>query len=306
MGKTFEEIISMPSDELQERLANLVGLDTYKDKLIKILTILLNPDKLQRWFDKNHPNANNVSSFINRKPPLIILEGDVGCGKTELGTSIGDSVARKEKIEILLYPMSLSSRGEGRVGEMTQLITSGFDEVIEMGKKFLSKTSKKARGAVILLVDEADSLAQSRENNQMHHEDKAGVNAFIRGIDRMGYAKIPAATILCTNRINSIDPALRRRATLVLSFKRPDQQQRFEVLKNPLGSLGLTEKEILDISNVDGSEDGTIDYTFTMSDIIQRLLPEIIIDAFPDSPVTYQKVKSIVSSMKPTPPFHEQ
>ena len=79
MGKTFEEIISMPSDELQERLANLVGLDTYKDKLIKILTILLNPDKLQRWFDKNHPNANNVSSFINRKPPLIILEGDVGC-----------------------------------------------------------------------------------------------------------------------------------------------------------------------------------------------------------------------------------
>ena len=39
--------------------------------------------------------------------------------------------------------------------------------------------SRSGRGAVILLVDEADALAQSREAAQMHHEDRAGVNAFL-------------------------------------------------------------------------------------------------------------------------------
>jgi AAA+ superfamily predicted ATPase len=67
------------------------------------------------------------------------------------------------------------------------------------------------RGAVILLVDEADALAQSREAAQMRHEDRAGVNAFIRGVDRIGNG-LPAAVIMCTNRLSALDPAVRRRA----------------------------------------------------------------------------------------------
>ena len=39
----------------------------------------------------------------------------------------------------------------------------------------------------------------------MHHEDKAGVNAFIRGIDRIANAKLPAAVLMCTNRISALD-----------------------------------------------------------------------------------------------------
>lgn len=70
----------------------------------------------------------------------------------------------------------------------------------------------------MLLIDEADALAQSRENAQMHHEDRAGVNAFIRGIDRIANQKLPAAVLMCTNRLKALDPAVQRRAAEVLTF----------------------------------------------------------------------------------------
>ena len=51
---------------------------------------------------------------------------------------------------------------------MTQLLSSAFDYTLAEATR-LKSTSGRARGAVILLVDEADALAQSREAVQMHH-----------------------------------------------------------------------------------------------------------------------------------------
>ena len=67
----------------------------------------------------------------------------------------------REKIEITLFPLSLSTRGQGRVGEMTQLLSAAFEYTVDEAGKLKSR-SGRARGAVILLVDEADALAQSR------------------------------------------------------------------------------------------------------------------------------------------------
>ena len=41
---------------------------------------------------------------------------------------------------------------------------------------------RKPELAAILLIDEADALAQSPAQSQMHHEDRAGVNALVRKI----------------------------------------------------------------------------------------------------------------------------
>ena len=102
----------------------------------------------------------------------MILAGDVGTGKTELASTVGDPVARQEGINITLYPLSLSTRGSGRVGEMTKLMSAAFDETYKTALA-LKGRGAKASGAVILLVDEADAIVQSRENDQMHHEDRA-------------------------------------------------------------------------------------------------------------------------------------
>jgi AAA+ superfamily predicted ATPase len=235
----FEQRLTYPDIDAQERLSRLVGLDGHKERLTKILALLVNPASLESWSKKFHPAANGALKTLLQRPPLVVLAGDVGAGKSELAQTIGDSVARQEKIDITLLPMSLASRGQGRVGEMTQLISAAFEHTVDEARK-MKGSGTKARGAVILLVDEADALAQSRESAQMHHEDRAGVNAFIRGIDRLGNGGLPAAVIMCTNRLNALDPAVKRRAADILIFQRPDEAQRRAVLAEPLNQLGLT------------------------------------------------------------------
>ena len=156
--------------------------------------------------------------------------GDVGCGKSALAESIADPVAREQRIQITLFPMSLSARGQGRVGEMTRLLSTAFDYTYSEAKKLACENGEGSRGAVILLIDEADALAQSREAAQMHHEDRVGVNALIRGVDRLAKSRLPVAVIMCTNRLDALDSAIRRRAADTLAFYRPDRNQHHAVL----------------------------------------------------------------------------
>lgn len=304
LDELFERRITYPDFEPQQRLARLVGLDDQKDRLTKILGMLVNPAGLAGWAEKHHPRATAMLETVLRRPPLVVLAGDVGSGKTELAETIGDAVARLEGIDITLYPLSLSSRGQGRVGEMTQLISAAFDYTVEAAQK-LKSASGKSRGAVILLVDEADALAQSRENAQMHHEDRAGVNAFIRGIDRIANSRLPAAVIMCTNRLNALDPAVRRRAADVLSFNRPSDEQRRFIFTSQLAPLGLASAHIDKLVELTGPRPGQVP-GFTFSDINQRLIPSIVLAAYPDKPVDARIAILTAQNMSPTPPFQDR
>ena len=303
MDELFENRVCYPDPDAQERLGLLVGLDDHKTRLTKVLSLLVNPAGLEAWAKKHHPGATNALKALLRRPPLVVLSGDVGSGKSALAESIGDAVARRENIAVTLLPLSLSTRGQGRVGEMTQLISSAFDYTIAEATK-LKASSGKARGAVILLVDEADALAQSRETSQMHHEDRAGVNAFIRGIDRLGNGRLPAAVIMCTNRLGALDPAVKRRAAEILVFKRPDDAQRRAVLSEPLRHLGFINTQIDNVVACTGAL-GEREYGFTFSDLTQRLLPAIVLDSYPDQSVSPARALEVVRSLLPTPPFQE-
>lgn len=304
IDELFERRLTYPDIDPQERLARLIGLDDQKARLTKILALLVNPTGLETWTQTHHPKAKGLLKTVLRRPPLVVLAGDVGSGKTELAETIGDAVARQEKIGITLFPLSLSSRGQGRVGEMTQLLSAAFDYTVAEATKLKSSTGR-ARGAVILLVDEADALAQSRESAQMHHEDRAGVNAFIRGIDRLGNGQLPAAVIMCTNRLGALDPAVKRRAADILAFGRPDELQRHAALAGTLEVLGFSEKQIAEIVTATGQSKGDT-YGFTFSDLTQRLLPGIVLDAYPSGAVVPTRALEIARAMKPTPPFEEK
>ncbi|WP_163268304.1 AAA family ATPase [Chelativorans alearense] len=303
LDELFERRITYPDFEPQERLARLVGLDDHKARLAKILGLLVNPAGLEAWAKKHHPGANGVLHAVLRRPPLVVLAGDVGSGKSELAETIGDAVARQEDIEITLFPMSLSTRGQGRVGEMTQLLSAAFDYAHTEASK-LKGSGARSRGAVILLVDEADALAQSREAAQMHHEDRAGVNAFIRGVDRLANSRVPAAVIMCTNRLTALDPAVRRRAADILTFQRPDETQRRAVLGPAFKQLGFSQPQIDAVVTATGATEGG--YGFTFSDLTQRLLPAIVLDAYPTRTVTAARALEITRTMAPTPPFQDR
>jgi AAA+ superfamily predicted ATPase len=300
----FERRLTFPDPVARQRLAALVGLDDHKQRLMKILGLLINADGLKKWAEKHHPHLNGSLKSILRRPPLVVLAGDVGSGKTELAETIGDEVARQENIDVTLFPLSLATRGQGRVGEMTQLISAAFDHTVTEASK-LKAASGKSRGGIILLIDEADALAQSREAAQMHHEDRAGVNAFIRGVDRIGNGSLPAAVIMCTNRLGALDPALRRRAAEILQFQRPDDVQRRALLGQPLRELGFSVSQIEQVVALTGPKAGMA-YGYTFSDLTQRLLPAIILDAYPTKPVSATRAIEIVKAVVPTPPFQEK
>ncbi len=299
----FERPVTLPDPDARARLERLVGMEDKVKRLANMLGVLINPHGLQKWLGDHHAGAATLLDIVLRRPPLVILSGDVGSGKTELAETIGDLVARQEKIDITLLPLSLSSRGQGRVGEMTQLISAAFEHAHTEATKFKSSRGP-ARGGVILLVDEADALAQSREAEQMHHEDRAGVNAFIRGVDRLARAHLPAAVLMCTNRLTALDPAVRRRAADILQFSRPTDDQRRHLFEQWLGAAGFKKSDLDALVQATG-DSGCRGYGYTFSDITQRLLPAIVLDAYPSNPITPQRALEIARSTEPTPPFRD-
>lgn len=296
----FERRMSYPHPDARDRLARLVGLDDHISRLTKVLGLLVHPAGLVRWSERHHPGANRLIESVLQRPPLVILGGDVGSGKTELAETIADAVARQEEIEIDLLPLSLAARGAGKVGEMTQLISAAFDFTVKEATA-IEKNEAGSEGAVILLVDEADALAASRETPEMHHEEVSAVNAFIRGIDRLANRRMPAAVIMCTNRYDALDPAVTRRSAEILTFGRPDEEKRRLLLGPKLAELGFDQAEIDAIVVATGERDGHAGFTF--SDLTQRLIPAIVLDAYPDRSILPSRALAIAQEMVPTQPF---
>ncbi len=245
-----------------------------------------------------------AAAEVSHRTPLIVLGGDVGTGKTEVAETFGDSVARSMKVDITLYPLALSARGKGAVGEMTSLLTEAFAEVRKSASSARDSKGRIKRG-LILLVDEADALAQSRELAQMHHEDRAGVNALIRGIDGLRDDKLPVLTILCTNRPDALDPAVLRRAAALLDFARPNDDQRRQLFDRLLDDSHVDQAAIDKLVSLTGPKAGTA-YGCTYSDIRQRLVPDAVLEAVRnDVRLTGDRLVALAETFVPTRRFEE-
>lgn len=276
----------------------MFDLDDVKRSVATAIGVALRPDKLRAWAAK-HGTVTAVQMVANRAP-LFIFGGDVGTGKTELAETIGDAVGRAERMEILLYRLSLTARGTGLVGEMTQRLSNAFATVLSEAKTWKNNGAK--RTGAILFVDEADAVAQSRAAYQMHHEDRAGVNALIRSIDDLSRAQVPVVVIMATNRLNALDPAIRRRAANVYAFQRPNDAQRANLIEKLLPDLNLSAAQLSEVVDATGTGHGS--YGFSYSDIVQRLIPDALLTAFAeDRALDAETLVHAARGMQATPPF---
>jgi AAA+ superfamily predicted ATPase len=292
----FEEVLELPDPAAQRRHARLVGLDHIKHRLDKEAALLLNPKLLRDWSERNHQGkVIAVVAQFEERPPLLVFAGDVGTGKSTLAESFGDSIARTHHIAVRVMRLSLRTRGTGAVGEMTRLLSAAFDAVIEQAR------GTGDRAATILVIDEADALAQSRELIQMHHEDRAGVNTLIRGIDQLAAERLPVLVVMCTNRLAALDPAMRRRAAAEFCFDRPNEAQRAQVLRETLNGADLGEDDITRLARLTG--DDARGYGYTYSDLVQRLIPAAVLAAYPDQPLTADVLAAQIALHPPTTPF---
>ncbi|MDQ0930796.1 AAA family ATPase [Streptomyces turgidiscabies] len=298
----FHPVIELPEAIRRARYNRLVGLDSMKARLRKEATLLADPRLLQAWASRHHGGDLAALTLFADRAPLFVFAGDVGSGKSALAESFGCDLADQLDLPVFLYRLKLATRGSGLVGEMTALIGDAFTHLHAEGRR--AQGARGVNSVLILVVDEADALVQSREAQQMHHEDRAGVDAFLAGIDSLASAKIPVIIVLCTNRVGALDPAVMRRAAATFTFTRPDAQQRHAVLAHALDGLAIRPETIDKLVVLTGPSTGRPGYTF--SDLTQRLVPAAVLHAFPDRPVCDEDLLALAEQLEPSPVFTEE
>lgn len=299
----FDDIIEFPNSESEQKYASLIGLDDIKNRLQKESEILLNPMLLADWSLKRYGKVIPLVKLFDNRHSLFIFAGDIGTGKTTLAETFGDHLARLNNLSIALFSLSLNARGTGAPGEMTRLIYKAFQE-IKLHTEQLRNPNGSYASSCILLIDEADALAQSRDMERMQHEDRAGVNGLIQGIDSIAKARLPVVIVMCTNRLSAIDPAVRRRAAAIFEFNRPGEDLRFRLFTNYLQGTGISEEDLHTLARLTGENDQR-NYPYTYSDIIQKLLPALILDTYPSEDITKDRIVHLIESIPPTPPIIE-
>jgi len=297
-SELFERSIEYPNIAFKEIYNSLVGLDAAKERLVKEAIFLISPEALEKWSKDKHKGKKIFAvKTVEQRSPFLIFGGDVGTGKTALAESIGNAISETIHKAVKLFRLSIMTRGGGIVGEMTKLITAAF--------KTIEAEANSLGFPVILLLDEADALAQSREAVQMHHEDRAGVNALIQGIDRIRMNTKTALIIFCTNRLSAIDPAVRRRAADIFEFKRPAKEQRKALFIQYLPELNLKTEEIEKLVSLTG-ESNNRKYAFSYSDIVNKLIPNAVFSSYPNKALTFEALKKAAQETIPTAPFMER
>ena len=187
----FEIEREYPDENARAWYERLVGLDRQKNELLVKLEMLLYPERVEAWSRKHHGNrVLRLCELERNLVPLILFEGDVGTGKTALAETIGDALARKAggKGRVHLLKINTQIRGTGLVGEMSDLIAQAFVHAKARARSLKGEP-------LLLLMDEADALATSRDTLQMHHEDKAGLNTLLQRLNNLRSLDFPCGAL---------------------------------------------------------------------------------------------------------------
>jgi AAA+ superfamily predicted ATPase len=290
----FELELDLPNDAIAAASKRLVGFQDRYNRLHRDLRLLADSEEVRAWSKKYHHKELALCAAISDRYPLVIFAGDVGTGKTATAEGACDRLARDSRREAMLFKLSTRVRGSGKVGQMSTLINQAFDVV--------AKQAGKTRQA-FLIVDEADSLASTRETPQSHHEDKVAVNTIIQRVDDLRRHSGRILVFLCTNRAGALDPAIVRRAARTEVFNRPTELEREELLRMDLDGLNIRDDLIRELVRLTGPRDGVPGFTF--SDMRSKLLPNALCRAFPARAMTGDDLIHSANEVQPSPALRE-
>ena len=294
--KIFDIETVLPDAGLSKKQCTLLGFDERYRRVHDHLRLLLSVCELGDWNRRHHGGELALCDLVAEQYPLVIFHGDVGTGKTATAECIANRlVAETNAEDSVLFKLSNRVRGTGKVGEMGTLLAEAFQKV----------TQAAGRGRrAILIIDEGDSLAAARSQDHSHHEDKVAVNTLIQAVDDVRRFNGRVVVFLCTNRISVLDAALQRRAAIIEEFKRPSAEERRELFTGDLRALGLSDAQIGKLVASTGAQGDQPSWTY--SDIRTRLYPAALALAFPHGPLEFEHLKSVLSTMRPSPVMEDR
>ena len=279
------DVMELPTEALSNRAEGLVGFEGRYTSVAGQLRLILERDEVRRWSQQLYGRVIGACTWSEDRYPLAIFSGDVGTGKTVTAECVANRLSKDTGREGRLLKVSADIRGSGLHGDMSRQIGKAFGDLTEQaGKKRLA----------FLLIDEADAIATQRSTEQMHQEEKAGVNFLIQGLDNIRRSSGRAVAMLCTNRLDVLDAAIVRRAACVLELQRPSLEEAVQLLRLDLDGTEITDTQIrlLAERTVSESQNDGVGYTF--SDYRQRLFPCAIAMAYPHSKLTWNILNDAV------------
>jgi len=148
-------------------------------------------------FDRKLPYGRGLSA---------LFAGPPGTGKTMICSLLA------KELGLELYRIDLSQVVNKYIGETEKNLGRVFDEA--------------ARGQVMLLFDEADSLFAKRTEVKSSHDRYANleVNYLLQRMESH-----EGVVVMTTNAETAIDPAFRRRIRFRIRFPAPDEHQRLQL-----------------------------------------------------------------------------
>lgn len=220
-------------------------------------------DELRRIIQLPMNYPEYFTKFGIKPPKGVLLYGPPGNGKTMIARAVAQSFGAAF-IEIDLSDALQKFKG---VGEYN------------LGKKFEEAERKKN---AVIFIDEIDAIASIREVDSANHEVSL-VGKLLSLMDGIKSSH-RVFVIGATNRINAIDPALRRpgRFDKELEVPQPDTEARFDILqkyvkldKGNLFTVSVNDEYLYELAKkIEGYSGADISalYTETVMSAIRRHL----------------------------------
>lgn len=199
---------------------------TYKENVFNEIVMCREKKELIMTVVKNYDSKINNNIIDGKGNNLIfLLHGPPGVGKTLTAEAISESLKKP------LYHINI-----GDLDLDPSKLELNLKEIDELCNQWNA----------ILLIDEADIFLEARNYSDISRNIIVAI--FLKFLE---YSK--NIIFLTTNRLDTLDDAIRSRINLTISYSKLNENDRIEIWRNVMIDLSITNKEklIKDLSRIE-------------------------------------------------------